>query len=79
MPAALRNKMIRVLGAILFLCLVVHAQCPVDAVIVKGRVDHPIAHNDYRVRVQLVYPKHKPDEAGEVTVEDATFKFQSNL
>jgi hypothetical protein len=79
MPAALRNKLIRVLGAILFLCLVVHAQCPVDAVIVKGSVEHPIAHNDYQVRVQLVYAKHKPGEAGEVTVEDRRLKFQSSL
>jgi len=74
MPSALRNTRIRVLGAILSLCLVGHAQCPVDAVIVKGRVEHPIAQNDYRVRVQLVYPKHKPGEAGEVTVEDAKFQ-----
>jgi hypothetical protein len=41
---------------------------------VKGRVEHPIAQNEYRVRVQLVYPKHKPGEAGEVTVEDAKFQ-----
>jgi hypothetical protein len=41
---------------------------------VKGRVEHPIAKNDYRVRVELVYPKHKPGESGEVTVEDANFK-----
>ena len=74
MPSALRNILIRVLGTILSLCLVCHAQCPVDAIIVKGRVEHPIAQNDYRVRVQLVYPKHKPGEAGEVTVEDAKFQ-----
>jgi hypothetical protein len=74
MPSPLRNTRIRVLGTILSLCLVGHAQCPVDAVIVKGRVEHPIAMNDYRVRVQLVYPKHRPGEAGEVTVEDAKFQ-----
>jgi len=73
MPSALRNKLIRVLVGFFPLCLVAHAQCPVDTVIVKGRVEHPIA-NDYRVRVALVYPKHKPGESGEVTVEDASFK-----
>jgi hypothetical protein len=74
MPSALRNKLIRVLVAIFPVCLVAHAQCPVDTVIVKGRVEHPIAQNDYRVRVELVYPKHKPGESGEVTVEDSSFK-----
>ena len=74
MPSALRNTLIRALGVVSSLCLVGHAQCPVDAVIVKGRVEHAIAQNDYRVRVQLVYPKHKPGEAGEVTVEDAKFQ-----
>jgi hypothetical protein len=74
MPSALRKKLIRVLLAVFPLCVVAHAQCPVDTVIVKGRVEHPIARNDYRVRVELVYPKHKPGESGEVTVEDATFK-----
>jgi hypothetical protein len=74
MPSALRKKLIRVLLAVFPLCVVAHAQCPVDTVIVKGRVEHPIAQNDYRIRVELVYPKHKPGESGEVTVEDATFK-----
>lgn len=74
MPSALRNTLVRALGAIFSLGLVGHAQCPVDAVIVKGRVEHPISQKDYRVRVQLVYPKHKPGEAGEVTVEDAQFR-----
>ena len=69
-----QKKLIRVLGAIFSLCLVAHPQYPVDAVIVKGRVEHPIAQNDYRVRVQLVYPKQKPGEAGEVTVEHANFQ-----
>jgi hypothetical protein len=41
---------------------------------VRGRVEHPIAQNNYRVRVELVYPKHKPGESGEVTVEDVNFK-----
>lgn len=56
------------------LCLVAQAECPVSTIIVKGRIEHPTASNDYRVRVQLVYPKHKPGESGEVTVEDADFQ-----
>lgn len=40
----------------------------------KGRVEHPIGQNDYRVRVELVYPKHKPGESGEVSVEGRNFK-----
>ena len=74
MPFAPRGTLIRGLGVVFCLCLVGHAQCPVDQVIVKGRVEHPIAQNEYRVRVQLIYPKHKPGEAGEVTVEDAKFQ-----
>jgi hypothetical protein len=73
MPSVLRKKLIRFLAAIFSLCLVAHAQCPVDTVIVKGRVEDPIAKNGYRVRVLLVYPKHKPGESGEVTVEGANF------
>ena len=46
MPSAIRNKLIRVVGAVFPLCLVANAQCPVDAVIVKGRVEHSIAGSD---------------------------------
>lgn len=74
MPSALKIKLIRVLVASFPLCPVAYAQCPVDTVIVKGRVENPIGKNDYQVRVQLVYPKHKPGESGEVTVEDANFR-----
>lgn len=70
----LENKLIPVLCAMLALCLVAHAQCPVETIIVKGRIGHPTSKNDYRVRVQLLYPKHKPGESGEVTVEDADFQ-----
>ena len=73
MPSPLPNDLLRVLCAIFVSCLVAHAQCPVDTIMVKGRIEHPTA-NDYRVRVQLVYPKHKPGESGEATVEDAGFQ-----
>lgn len=74
MPYALVDKLSRFLGLVLFLSIVVHAQCPVDTIIVKGRVEHATANSGYRVRVQLVYPKHKPGEAGEATVEGAVFQ-----
>jgi hypothetical protein len=55
------------------LCLLAYAQCPVNTVIVKGRIERPVPEHHYQVRVQLVYPRHKPGESGEVTVEDAIF------
>jgi|SRR5579863_5362389 len=51
---------------------IVHAQCPVNSVIVKGHVENPTA--DSKIRVELVYPKNRPGEAGETTLEDGTFQ-----
>jgi len=62
----------RILGVGLLLCAVARAQCPVDTVIVKGRVENPNAHS--KVRVQLIYPKEKRGESGEVTVEEGAFQ-----
>lgn len=60
-------------AASLLICVIAHAQCPVNTVIVKGRVAGNMnAHS--KVRVQLVYPKGKPGEAGEVTLEDGAFQ-----
>src|ERR1700758_4807424 len=71
--SAVTNKLIRILGASLALCVIAHAQCPVNTVIIKGRVvDKANAHS--KVRVQLVYPKRKPGESGEVSVEDGAFQ-----
>ena len=48
-----------------------HALCPVDEVLVKGRVDHaPVKAN---VRVQLVYEKGLAGESGEATIENGAF------
>jgi hypothetical protein len=49
----------------------IHAQCPIDTVIVKGRVEH--APSDPKVRVQLIYPKKKAGDSGESTVENGRF------
>jgi len=71
--SAVTNTLIRILGTSLALCVIAHAQCPVDTVVVKGRVaENGNAHS--KVRVQLVYPKEKPGESGEVTVEDGAFQ-----
>jgi len=73
MMFAVTNTLIRILGTSLALCVIARAQCPVDTVIVKGRVvESGNAHS--KVRVQLVYPKEKPGESGEVTVEDGSFQ-----
>ena len=63
------KTLIPILGTSLALCVIAHAQCPVDTVIIKGRVvENATAHS--KVRVQLVYLK----ESGEVTVEDGAFQ-----
>ena len=53
-----------------------HAWCPVDGVIVNGRVEN--APRNGIVRVQLVYPKQKQKmgESGDVTVESGSFRIQ---
>lgn len=54
-------------------CTLAFAQCPVDTVVVKGRVDNAAAAH-YKVRVQLFYEKEKRGESGEVTVEEGAFQ-----
>jgi hypothetical protein len=62
------NTLIRILSTSLALCVIARAQCPVDTVIIKGRVlETANAHS--KVRVQLVYPKERRGASGEVTVE----------
>lgn len=71
--SAVTKTLIRLLGSGLALGVIACAQCPVDTVIIKGRVvDSGDAHPT--VRVQLVYPKQRPGEAGEVTVENGRFQ-----
>ena len=72
MVMAATKTFIRILGTCVVLSLFAWAQCPVDAVILKGRVEGQNAHS--KVRVQLVYPKERPGESGEVTVEDGEFQ-----
>jgi hypothetical protein len=67
------NTLIRILSTSLALCVIACPQCPVDTVIIRGRVVET-ANARSKVRVQLVYPKERPSESGEVTVEDGAFQ-----
>jgi hypothetical protein len=73
MMASVTKTLPRILITVLALCVIGSAQCPVYTVIVKGRVAGNASANS-KIRVQLVYPKEKPGESGEVTVEDGTFQ-----
>ena len=68
----LTKRLIRISGVGLTLSVCALAKCPVDYIVVKGRVENANAHST--VRVQLVFPKHKPGESGEATVEDGAFQ-----
>ena len=71
--SAVTKTLIQILAASFVLCVTARAQCPVNTVIVKGHVvENANAHS--KVRVQLVYPKEKLGEAGEVMVEDGSFQ-----
>lgn len=52
-------------------CSIALAECPIDTVIIKGRVEH--APGNAKVRVQLVYSKEVPGESGEASIENGTF------
>jgi hypothetical protein len=69
---ALTKTRIQILFVTLSIAPIAHAQCPVHALSVNGRVENAIP--DSKVRVQLVYPKEKSGEAAEASVE--TGKFQ---
>jgi hypothetical protein len=73
MMAAVTKTLIGILSTSLALCVFAWAQCPVDTVIIKGRVvENANAHS--KVRVQLVFPKEQLGESGAVTVEDGAFQ-----
>jgi len=72
MCSVVSKTLVPVLAAVLVSPVAARAQCSVNTVIVSGRVDHANAHAS--VRVRLVYPKRKPGESGEVTVEEGSFR-----
>jgi hypothetical protein len=49
-----------------------HAECSIDTIIVNGRVEH--APRKGIVKVQLIYPKDKIGESGDVIFEDEAFR-----
>jgi hypothetical protein len=54
------------------LCNLARAECSVDTVIVKGRVEH--APPKSKVRAELVYAKEQVGDSGEATLESETFR-----
>lgn len=48
------------------------AVCPVDEVVVSGRVENGSPNAE--VRVELIYPRNAPGEAGTITVENGKFR-----
>jgi hypothetical protein len=63
--------LIRVLFFGLVACAFGYAMCPVDVVIVKGRIEQP--PDNATVRVQLVYPGNLGGDSGEATSVDVNF------
>lgn len=53
---------------VLTACGLAIAECPVNQVIVKGRVEHP--PRSAKVHVQLVYPKKRGGDSAEATLEE---------
>jgi hypothetical protein len=51
-----------------------NAFCDTDMVIIRGRVEH--RPRKAMVRVQLVYPKQKLGESGEITIDKEKFTIQ---
>ena len=66
-PKYLNSVLIFILAA----CASAQPVCPVDEIIVKGHMDHP--PSNAKVRLQLMYAKNMPGEAGDITPESDTF------
>jgi|HubBroStandDraft_1064217.scaffolds.fasta_scaffold562228_1 hypothetical protein len=65
------KTLVHLLGISLIASALAHAQCPVDSVTIKGRVEH--LPRNASVRVQLVYPKDQRGESTEAILDGATF------
>jgi hypothetical protein len=50
------------------------AECLLDMIMVKGQVEH--APRQATVRIQLIYPKDKIGESGDVSVDDGSFRIR---
>jgi len=58
--------------ACVFLIAAAHAQCPVNTIMIKGRVQNPAPNS--RIHVQLSYPKSGPGESAETTLDNGSFR-----
>src|ERR1700693_3910151 len=57
---------------VIFAGAFLHAMCPIDEIVVSGRVeDAPVKGS---VRVQLLYPNHKAGDSAEVTLDRGSFR-----
>lgn len=65
-------KILTHFALVILICCSLSAQCPVESLVVSGRVDHP--PHDASVRVQLVYCKEKQGESAEAKLDGETFK-----
>jgi hypothetical protein len=68
---AAAKRLSSILSGALIVCTCAYGLCPVDVIVVRGRVDH--APNNAKVRVQLIYSKDVAGDSSEATVENGTF------
>jgi len=61
-----------VVAIVLVACGLTSAACPVDEVMVKGRVEN--RPDNGKVRVELVYSNRAPGDSGDTTLDGARFK-----
>ena len=76
MISGLSGRLFKFLAGILLIGVSSGAfsECSVDMVMVSGRVEN--APRGGIVRVQLVFPKQKLGESGDITVESTTYRLQ---
>jgi len=73
------NGVFKALVGTLSICVIFsgpfsRAECSLDMIIVNGQVEH--APRQATVRIQLIYPKDKIGESGDVTVDDGSFRIR---
>ena len=71
---AFRFLAVRLSICVIFAGAFLHAICPVDEIVVSGRVENAPVKSS--VRVQLLYPNHKAGDSAEVTLERGSFRHE---
>ena len=74
---AMAYGVLKALIVALSICMIssgafLRAECPIDTIIVNGQVEH--APRKATVKVQLIYPKGRIGESGDVAFEDESFR-----